>query len=109
MSDNLDHFSKDLVEEYNKVGNSDENLANGDVSGEETEGGRVGEWQDILGSGGIMRKVVKEGVPQSSPGRAGSCRIKYECRLQDGTLVESCDNFIVQIGDCEVSTTYVNI
>lgn len=46
--------------------------------------------------------MVAKGKPNTRPQRLENCRIKYECTLDDGTLVETSDNFELQLGDCEV-------
>lgn len=60
------------------------------------------DWEDLLGSGSLMKKIVKEGEPDSRPMRLEKCIINYECRLEDGTLVEEKENFEMLLGDCEV-------
>ncbi|KAK9709918.1 Tetratricopeptide repeat [Popillia japonica] len=60
------------------------------------------EWQDILGSGSIMKKTIRTGKPDSRPQRLQICEINYECKLENGILVEKCNNFIMQLGDCDV-------
>ncbi|KRT81327.1 hypothetical protein AMK59_5847, partial [Oryctes borbonicus] len=60
------------------------------------------EWEDILGSGSIMKKVIQAGTPDSRPQRLQICEINYESKLESGILVEKCNNFIMQLGDCDV-------
>lgn len=60
------------------------------------------EWIDLLGSGSILKKIVKEGTPDTRPKRLENCKIRYECTLEDGTIVEKLDDFLFQLGDCEV-------
>lgn len=60
------------------------------------------EWEDLLGSGSLMKKIVNEGHPDTRPMRLERCFINYECRLEDGTLVDEKENFEVLLGDCEV-------
>lgn len=60
------------------------------------------EWQDLIGSGGILKKVIKEGKPDSRPQRMEQCTINYTCTLEDGTIVEKEDNFVFTLGDCEL-------
>lgn len=69
---------------------------------EETSKERKKEWEDLLGSGSIMKKIVKEGEPHSRPQRLEKCRISYECNLEDGTVVDKSENFELLLGDCEV-------
>ncbi|KAK5647393.1 hypothetical protein RI129_002285 [Pyrocoelia pectoralis] len=63
---------------------------------------KVDGWEDILGSGSLMKKIVQEGKPDSRPQRMENCIINYTCTLEDGTLVEKKDKFQVQLGDYEV-------
>lgn len=60
------------------------------------------DWEDLLGSGSLMKKIVRDGEPDSRPMRLEKCVINYECRLEDGTLVEEKENFEMLLGDCEV-------
>ncbi|XP_060536324.1 peptidyl-prolyl cis-trans isomerase FKBP8 [Cylas formicarius] len=60
------------------------------------------EWHDILGSGVIMKKIIFEGIPDSRPERTARCVINYECRLQDGIVVESVQDFELRLGECDV-------
>lgn len=62
----------------------------------------VPEWQDLLGSGSIMKKILEEGTPDTRPERLQRCTINYELGLDDGTFVERKENFEVHLGDCEV-------
>lgn len=59
-------------------------------------------WEDILGSGSLLKKIVQEGKPDSRPQRMENCIINYTCTLEDGKLVEKKDKFKVQLGDYEV-------
>lgn len=60
------------------------------------------EWEDLLGSGSVLKKVLKEGTPDTRPNRLQTCILRYESRLEDGTVLEKFDDFKVQVGDCEV-------
>lgn len=58
-------------------------------------------WEDVLGSGSVLKKIIKEGKPDSRPKRLDVCKIRFTCTLEDGTVVEK-KNLSVQLGDCEV-------
>lgn len=62
----------------------------------------VPEWQDLLGSGSIMKKILREGTPDTRPEKLQKCTISYELGLDDGTFVEKKENFVVDLGDSEV-------
>lgn len=62
----------------------------------------VDEWMDILGSGQLRKKVLKAGRPHSRPNRSDICTVKFTGTLEDGTVVEEEDDFIMQLGDMEV-------
>lgn len=64
------------------------------------------EWEDLLGSGSLMKKVVREGKADSRPQRLERCLINYECTLEDGELVEKKESFGLLLGDCEVRTMF---
>nr|CAD7453073.1 unnamed protein product [Timema tahoe] len=60
------------------------------------------EWLDILGSGQLKKKVLKQAENNFRPSRTWVCKVNIEGRLTDGTFVEKLNNFSVQIGDGEV-------
>ncbi|VEN61029.1 unnamed protein product [Callosobruchus maculatus] len=60
------------------------------------------EWTDLLGSGVIMKKVIIEGKPDSRPERSEKCIVNYTCYLEDETVIESCGNFEVYLGEYDV-------
>ncbi|XP_071512020.1 peptidyl-prolyl cis-trans isomerase FKBP8-like [Diadema antillarum] len=61
------------------------------------------EWLDVLGSGQLMKKVLKEGKGESSrPERGASATVRMLARLEDGTEVEQHDRFTFTQGDGEV-------
>lgn len=60
------------------------------------------EWEDLLGSGSLMKKLLTEGIPNTRPQRLERVIINYECRLEDGTLAYKHENFSMLLGDCEV-------
>lgn len=45
---------------------------------------------------------MRKGEPDSRPERSDICTINYTGKLDDGTIVEDEQNFIMQIGDLEV-------
>lgn len=57
---------------------------------------------DILGSGALMKKTLKKGIPGTRPERNFVCQINLEGRLENGTIVEKHDNLLIQLGDFEV-------
>lgn len=61
------------------------------------------EWEDLLGSGCLMKKILKEGAPKTRPTRLQTCFLKYKCTLEDETVVEEFNDLKIQLGDCEVS------
>ncbi|XP_030745622.1 peptidyl-prolyl cis-trans isomerase FKBP8-like [Sitophilus oryzae] len=63
------------------------------------------EWSDLLGSGVILKKIRKEGEPDTRPKRSDRCFIKYTCRLEDAdenNFVEQSDNFEMCLGEGDV-------
>jgi len=96
-SSNSNH-EKDAIIEHDETESCE--VSDNEEEKPKTEAG--GKWEDILGSGSLMKFVVTEGTPNTRPQRLQNCRISYECTLEDGTLVEKNDNFELQLGDCEV-------
>lgn len=64
------------------------------------------EWIDILGSGALMKKTIKEGEPNTKPRRLTICTINYKCTLENGNLIERVDNLKIYQGDLEVCINY---
>lgn len=62
------------------------------------------EWEDILGSGALMKKTIREGEPDTKPKRLMICTINYKCTLENGDLVEQIQNLKLYQGDLEVFT-----
>ena len=60
------------------------------------------EIMDILGNGQLLKKVIRKGNTDTRPQRHDIVKISYEGKLDDGTVVEEEQNFILQVGDTEV-------
>ncbi|KAJ8928885.1 hypothetical protein NQ314_018491 [Rhamnusium bicolor] len=60
------------------------------------------DWIDLLGSGAIMKKIINEGKVDTRPQRMEKCIINYTCLLEDGTVVESENNFELHLGESDV-------
>lgn len=60
------------------------------------------EWVDLLGSGAIMKKILKEGKPDTRPNKNEKCIINYSLYLEDEILVESASNFELNLGESDV-------
>lgn len=63
------------------------------------------EWQDVLGSGALLKKILKPGEVESGlrPNRGDICRISYELRIKDSDKVfEKRDHLKIYLGDSEV-------
>lgn len=91
-----------IDDKNNDVNVEPEKTESCEASDNETETSNKDEWEDILGSGSLMKLTVSKGKPNSRPQRLQNCRIRYVCTLDDGTEVEKHDNFELQLGDCEV-------
>ncbi|XP_004922407.1 peptidyl-prolyl cis-trans isomerase FKBP8 [Bombyx mori] len=63
------------------------------------------EWQDVLGSGALLKKILKQGdeISGSRPQRGDICRISYELKIKDSNnIVEKRDQIKIYLGDNEV-------
>ena len=67
------------------------------------------EWVDILGSGDLKKKIIIEGKDGTRPQRTELCTISYTATLEDGTVVEEVEDFVVQVGDMEVIQVMIRI
>ncbi|XP_058107370.1 70 kDa peptidyl-prolyl isomerase-like [Magnolia sinica] len=47
--------------------------------------------RDLSGDGGILKKIIKEGEGWATPKEADEVLVKYEARLDDGTIVSKSD------------------
>lgn len=64
------------------------------------------DWLDILGSGGIMKKTIVEGKSGTQPTKNEICTIQYTCSLENGTIVESANNYTLSLGESDVSSRF---
>ncbi|XP_072388478.1 peptidyl-prolyl cis-trans isomerase FKBP8 [Diabrotica undecimpunctata] len=108
--------SKDILEESDipdlePISSSEDNISKNDeienIPEEEKEKSKEPEepkpeWVDLLGSGAIMKKIIAEGKPDTRPQRSEKCIINYSCYLEDETLVDSADNFELNLGESDV-------
>ncbi|CAH2042527.1 unnamed protein product, partial [Iphiclides podalirius] len=64
------------------------------------------EWQDLLGSGALLKKIIKSGDESEGlrPHRSDVCRISYEVKIKDGNgeIIEKRDQVKIYLGDNEV-------
>lgn len=60
------------------------------------------EWMDILGSGHLLKKVLRTGFPDTRPHKSDICLVSYTGRLEDGTVVENVSNLKIHLNDNEV-------
>ncbi|XP_022118759.2 peptidyl-prolyl cis-trans isomerase FKBP8 [Pieris rapae] len=64
------------------------------------------EWQDLLGSGSILKKILKKGDDSEGlrPQRSDICRISYELRIRNGKHenIEKRDQVKIYLGDNEI-------
>ncbi|KAM3963185.1 LOW QUALITY PROTEIN: peptidyl-prolyl cis-trans isomerase FKBP8 [Aphomia sociella] len=66
---------------------------------------KTDEWQDVLGSGALLKKFLKHGdeSSESRPQRSDICRISYEVKVRDtGDIVEKRDQVKIYLGDNEI-------
>lgn len=60
------------------------------------------EWTDILGSGDVKVKILKEGEPATRPQATDLCSIKLRGELEDGTVFEEHESLTVELNGSEV-------
>lgn len=66
---------------------------------------KTDEWQDVLGSGALLKKIIKEGNESSGsrPQRSDICRISYELKIRDTEhIVEKREQVKIYLGDNEI-------
>jgi len=60
-------------------------------------------YQDILGSGDLLKKIVKPGSADDRPMKGEQIMINLVGRLEDdGGVIEEEENLEITLGDCEV-------
>ncbi|XP_054277838.1 peptidyl-prolyl cis-trans isomerase FKBP8 [Macrosteles quadrilineatus] len=74
-----------------------ENEPHGNSSEDEE---REQEWLDILGSGQLLKKVIKKGLSDSRPQRSDVCTVRYVGKYEDKVVDEG--NVTINLGDGEV-------
>ncbi|XP_059620018.1 peptidyl-prolyl cis-trans isomerase FKBP8 [Phlebotomus argentipes] len=57
---------------------------------------------DILGNGQLTKRILVKGREEQKPLTGDVCRIVFEGRLEDGTLVEKEEDFLINVGEHEV-------
>lgn len=69
------------------------------------------EWEDILGSGALLKKIIREGKIDTKPKRQMICTVNYTLRTEEGIVIEQVENIKVQQGDLEVgfNTSTLNL
>lgn len=60
------------------------------------------EWVDLLGSGAIMKKIIKEGTPNTRPERQQMCSIGYELYIKEDKVIEKQEKLEIDLGDSDV-------
>lgn len=103
-SRDLSTFEDEGLKEESNENEKKEDLEETEVQ-IDVEAKRKDEWQDILGSGVIMKKILKEGEPDSRPRRSEKCLINYTCRLEDAdeeTFVEKGESYEIGLGEGDV-------
>ncbi|XP_055688172.1 peptidyl-prolyl cis-trans isomerase FKBP8 [Lutzomyia longipalpis] len=57
---------------------------------------------DILGNGQLTKKILVKGREEPKPLTGDICRITFEGKLEDGTVVEKEEGFLLNVGEHEV-------
>ncbi|XP_076266990.1 peptidyl-prolyl cis-trans isomerase FKBP8-like [Rhynchophorus ferrugineus] len=63
------------------------------------------EWEDILGSGVILKKILQEGEADTRPKRSERCFIKYTCKVEGSdsdVIVDQAEYFEMCLGEADV-------
>ncbi|XP_063626690.1 peptidyl-prolyl cis-trans isomerase FKBP8 [Cydia splendana] len=67
---------------------------------------KTDEWQDVLGSGALLKKILKPGDESEGlrPHRSDICRISYELKIRGGSgdIFEKRDHVKIYLGDNEI-------
>nr|CAI5846159.1 unnamed protein product [Callosobruchus analis] len=98
-TDTINDETEEVIQETTENVAKENSSADKDESDKETP---RDEWTDLLGSGVIMKKIIIEGKPDSRPERSEKCIINYTCYLEDETVIESCGNLEVYLGEYDI-------
>lgn len=126
VTDNSDEDTNGSFEFVDKLTDSDNKSDEDKDESTKNESGDDLEWQDVLGSGQLMKKVryihfhvfssrfifnfvhvfqvIKPGHDRR-PERQDICEIKYECRYDD-EIVEKVDSCKILVSEYEVCPTF---
>lgn len=82
------------------------NQVNSELNSNDTISQSVNEeptYQDILGSGDLMKKIIKQGIPDERPMKGEQIVINLVGRLEENDVkIEEEKNLEITLGDCEV-------
>ncbi|KAB7495200.1 Peptidyl-prolyl cis-trans isomerase FKBP8 [Armadillidium nasatum] len=79
-----------------KVKDSNENISKMPCEDEESE------WMDVLGTGSLKKKILKEGITDSRPTKRDTVRINAIGRLENGIQFEELHDLVFTVGDGEL-------
>lgn len=94
-----------ILTEHNQQEQPDIDVENKDAS---RASNQKEEWIDILGSGAIMKKIIQEGKSDIKPQKSEKCTINYTCSLEDGTIIDSTNDFEFYLSESDVSSVLIN-
>lgn len=97
-----DSTKEDKDEDSDQTTNSWENVDETNIDDIDKNGAEDDQWEDILGSGALLKKVIHEGEKDTKPKRQMICTINYTCNIESGDEVENAENLKVQQGDLDV-------
>ncbi|XP_050297331.1 peptidyl-prolyl cis-trans isomerase FKBP8-like [Anthonomus grandis grandis] len=100
-SRDINSMEKDPIKEEEVTENDNQTPHGGDGDqADEKEG-----WQDVLGSGVILKKILRAGGAELRPSRSDKCIINYTSRLEDADeedLAEKFENLELNLGEGDV-------
>lgn len=104
----MDHSDEDTngsFEMVDKVSDFSETDSEGKLTedkndAESDEKSKEGEWEDVLGSGHLLKKIIKKGT-DVRPDRREICELKYKCYCDD-KLIEESESKKVPVSDSEL-------
>lgn len=102
MENSIDHLENSSKVKSEDNSDNEYSLSNEEQPEKTEDTVKQDEWEDVLGSGALLKKILQPGTENTRPQRLDMCVLNYKCSLEDGTEVETAENAKIQLGDLEV-------
>jgi len=98
----VDVMQGDTPAHSGKTGSTEKLVTPNKQSVEEVEATTEDEWEDIIGSGDLKKKVLTPGESNSRPSKGDTVEVEVTMRRDGGVAVQDTHRLTFTLGDCEV-------